>query len=108
MPTTTQPFTIIKSITLKKKKYRSLQKYIVDRYQKLKQKCPADIFKGWCLFSTIMGVFTSKGDDNSTKLFIECLKVYYLPMIKIRENKDIAKIEICIDLRELNERNKRK
>ena len=49
-------------------------------------------------------IFSGKGDFESTKIFLDCIKASYLPKITIAKNKNITKICIIIDEKELNER----
>ena len=94
----------IKSITLDREEFMLINKRIDSRYAQLGHDFCFIDFREWSLFATIFGIFTSYGNIESTKFFLECMKYNYLPKISITERKNRVKICICIMQEELNEK----
>ena len=90
--------TYLKSITLKKNVFLSINNRIDERYSQLEKKdCCFSVFYSWALLATILGIFTSYGDVESTRIFLSCIQDNRLPEISITKNKNDVKIWICVN-----------
>jgi hypothetical protein len=95
----------LKTITFPKDRFSLINKRIEKQYAQLETKdCCFGIFYSWSLLATILGIFTSYGNLESTEIFLDCLQYNYLPEISIARRKDYVKICICIMEKKLNER----
>ena len=107
--TTKKLNTYIKTITFSKQEFFAINQRICQQYDSNKKQHNCfKIFYLWALLATILGIFSGRGDFESTKIFLECIKANYLPKITIAKNKNATKICICIDEKELNERRQNK
>lgn len=107
--TTKKLNTYIKTITFSKQEFYAINQRICKKYDQNKQKDNCfKIFYQWSILASILGIFSGRGDFESTKIFLDCIKANYLPKITIAKNKNITKICICINEKELNERRSNK
>jgi len=104
-----KPNTYIKTITFSKQEFFVMNQRICKEYDSNKKlHNHFKTFYLWSVFASILGIFSGRGDFESTKIFLDCIKANYLPKITIAKNKDITKICITINEKELNERKSNK
>jgi len=97
--------TYIKTITFSKQEFFAINQRICQQYDSNKKQHNCfKTFYLWALLATILGIFSGRGDFESTEIFLDCIKNNYLPKITIAKNKDITKICISINEKELNDR----
>lgn len=95
----------LKSITFTKDEFSLINQRIDKQFTQLEQdRYSFDIFYSWSLFATILGIFTSYGNLESTKIFLNCVRYGYLPEVSIMSDKKRIKVCICINEKKLDER----